>query len=234
MSHKIRNGVTYLKVILVFATASCASLGIFVGIQLYFAPCSPPYAGSMRSACLNRESPGPIDNLGVMCLLFDAGIKSDTFSTQRQRETRAMSSFRTYAQCRILVAQMNLIFQNFFIPGLYCVTSNGIVFAFYVIIRLHGVISLAGMSFFIILLTDFALTVGLDLASVGHVYSVSVHVTEKWRKMENLGRKSESRKIAKSFPPLKIRFGDNFVDHLTSLSVLNNCLNWTVSLLLMT
>ncbi|OXA44883.1 uncharacterized protein LOC110857362 isoform X1 [Folsomia candida] len=267
---KIRNGVTYAKVVFVLANASCMSMGILVGVQLYFAPCTPPYLGSMRSACLNQESPGPIDFLGMIGILIDAGmyfhaappaglilasyllcmgislqeylsvmsgklmLHNDVFSTQGQSETRAITSLRKYNACRLLVAQMNIMFRNVFIPGLYCVASNGIVFALYVIIRLHEEISLAGLSFFIMMLMDFLLTVGVDLASVGRVYSVSVEVTETWRKMENLGRKSEARKIAKSFPPLKIRFGDNFVDHLTSLSVLDYCLNWTVSLLLMT
>lgn len=71
---KIRNGVTYAKVVFVFANASCVSMGFVVGIQLYFAPCTPPYIGSMRSACLNQESPGPIDFLGVIYLLIDAGM----------------------------------------------------------------------------------------------------------------------------------------------------------------
>lgn len=102
---------------------------------------------------------------------------------QRQRETQVIKSFRAYTQCRILVTQMNLMFKDLLIPGLYAVPSIGIVFALYVIIRLHGVISLAGLSFFVILLMDFALTIAIDLAAVGFVYSISVKVTEKWKKL---------------------------------------------------
>ncbi|OXA45325.1 hypothetical protein Fcan01_20102 [Folsomia candida] len=264
LSDKIRSGATYAKATFVLANASCASMGIVVGIQLYFAPCTPPYLVSMRSTCLMPGSQGSLDFLGMIFILIDAGmyfhgappaaliiasyllgmgaslqeylsvISGDVFSTQRQRETQAITSFRKYTECRLLVTQMNLMFKNLFIPGLYSVASNGIVFALYVIIRLHGVISLAGLSFFIMILMDFALTVAVDLAAVGHVYSISAHVSEKWKKMEYLGRRSEARKIAKSFPPLKIRFGNNYVDHLTSLTVLDHCLSLTVSLLLMT
>lgn len=131
---------------------------------------------------------------------------------------------------------MNTMFRNFFIPAVFVIASNGIVFCLFVIIRMHGTISIAGLSYFVMLLGDFLLTVGVDLASVGDVYKKSVKVTEKWRKMEHhKGRRDGTTgRIAISLPPLKIRFGNNFVDHLTSLTVLDHCLNLTVSLLLMT
>ncbi|OXA44208.1 hypothetical protein Fcan01_20837 [Folsomia candida] len=162
--------------------------------------------------------------------------KSNVWATRRQREFQALKSFRIYPQIQILVAMMNTMFRNFFIPAVFVIASNGIVFCLFVIIRMHGTISIAGLSYFVMLLGDFLLTVGVDLASVGDVYKKSVKVTEKWRKMEHhKGRRDGTTgRIAISLPPLKIRFGNNFVDHLTSLTVLDHCLNLTVSLLLMT
>ncbi|OXA44920.1 hypothetical protein Fcan01_19886 [Folsomia candida] len=159
-------------------------------------------------------------------------IRIKAFVTPRIKENFIKKSFRIYSQCQILVKQIDVVFKNLFIPGVYAVASNGIVFSLYVCIRMHSTISIAGLSFFVMLLIDFLMTVGLDLASMGNVNLKSSQLTEKWKNMEGFGRRSEAKRISRSFQPLKIRFGSNFIDHLTSLTVLDHCLSLTVSLLL--
>ncbi|OXA44922.1 hypothetical protein Fcan01_19884 [Folsomia candida] len=269
---KIRKGATYAKIVFVISTASCASFGIIVPLQLFRNPCTLPYVGSMRAACLLPTSQHDgLDAIAVIGILFDAfmyfhvaqpaalvivnfllgfgcslqeymallgsqiaRIRIKAFVTPRIKNDLIIQSFRIYAQCQILVKQIDVVFKNLFIPGVYAVASNGIVFSLYVCIRMHSTISIAGLSFFVTLLMDFILTIGVDLASMGYVNLKSSQLTEKWKNMEGFGRKSEAKRISRSFQPLKIRFGSNFIDHLTSLVVLDHCLSLTVSLLLMT
>jgi hypothetical protein len=145
---------------------------------------------------------------------------------------------RFYDQLQLLMKQMNVTFQDFFTPGLFMSTSNAIVFILYVCIKLHSDVPMPGFAFFPMVLMDAVLVIGFDFAAAGFVYAKSKSVIGRWTRMENRFRNNQSNKLVKakacSFPSLKLRFGMNFVDELTTLTILDYCLNQTVSLLLMT
>lgn len=79
-----------------------------------------------------------------------------------------------------------------------------------------------GFSFFPMVLMDTTLVIGFDFAAMSFVYTQSKVAIKEWKQLDWFKRKSL----------LKVRFGLNFVDELTSLTVLNFCINQTVSLLL--
>ncbi|OXA47458.1 hypothetical protein Fcan01_17554, partial [Folsomia candida] len=142
---------------------------------------------------------GPVAALVITSFLMGFGISLQEYLvvisesptrksniTTRERDHLGLVSSQTYAQIQILVTQMNIIFRGFFIPALFAIVSNGIVFCLFVS---FDAISMACMSYFVILLWDFLLTVGVDLASVGNVYKNSVEVIESWKRLEGLGSK---------------------------------------------
>lgn len=125
---------------------------------------------------------------------------------------------------------MNITFQDFFTPVGLSVCSNALIFALYVCIRLHDVIPMPGFVFFPMILGDAMLIIGVDFASAGPVYLTSKEVSSQWKM---LAGKSQAKRKARSFCPLKVRFGMNFIDELTSLTILDFSVGQTVSLLVM-
>lgn len=91
-----------------------------------------------------------------------------------------------------------------------------------------------GFSFFPMVLMDTTLVIGFDFAAMSFVYTQSKETMKEWRQLDWFKRKSNVRGKFRSLPLLKVRFGLNFVDELTSLTVLNFCMNQIVSLLLIT
>lgn len=154
-------------------------------------------------------------------------------SSSHSKEADIIAVFDYYAQIQLLVKQMNVTFQDFFIPIGLAFFSNALIFVLYVCIKLHDAIPMPGFLFFPLILTDALLVIGVDFASAGFVHSKSNVVIAKWKMLCGFKRRTQLKTKAHSFPPLKIRFGMNFIDEMTSLTILDFCLNQTVSLLLM-
>lgn len=134
-----------------------------------------------------------------------------------------------YRQLQLIETQMNVTFRALFIPGGFTTASVIVIFSLYVCIKMHSAIRMPGFAFYPTLLIDAMLVIGVDFASAGGVYSKSkrfVTICRKWNSRKAL------RLEGKSLQPLKIRFGMNFIDELTSLTILDFCLSQTVSLLL--
>ncbi len=140
--------------------------------------------------------------------------------------------FSFYRQLQLVEKQMNATLAPFFTPGSLTFCSIGIIFTLYVVIKLHVNIPMPGFAFFPMLLTDILLVVGVDFASLGKMYGASKSFVEPARKLTNSTKLV--RRSAMALQPLKIRFGMNFIDELTALTILDFCLNQTVSLILMT
>lgn len=151
------------------------------------------------------------------------------------RQEGVLDIFREYMQLQLMVRQVNITFRDLLIPGTIAMISNLGVFSLYVTVRLHGVIPMPGFLFFPLLLSDTVLVIAIDFASAGFVYMESKNIVTEWQKNSSFRtrKKSMVHTKARSFSPLKFQFGMNFIDELTSFTVLDYCLNQTVSLLLM-
>jgi hypothetical protein len=91
-----------------------------------------------------------------------------------------------------------------------------------------------GFVIFPMLLVDIALVVGIDFASLGGMYGASNRFVKKCRKLTGAFNRKLTRRSALALQPLTIRFGMNYIDQQTALTIFNFSLNQTVSLILMT
>jgi len=65
-----------------------------------------------------------------------------------------------------------------------------------------------------------------------NVREMSSHMIRSWENVQKVKRTHWIKKMAKSFVPLKIQFGSNFVDQITPLLIVNFSVNQTLSLLM--
>ncbi len=154
-----------------------------------------------------------------------------TQSSTRVMELQLQPIISKYRQLQLIEKQMNVTLRSFFIPGCLTFTTIGEIFTLFVCIKLHQEIPIQAFAFFPMLGLDLILVIGVDFASLGFIYLRSQEFVEGCKKLNGV---KLVRRQTRSFPPLKIRFGMNFIDELTGMTILDFCLNQTVSLLLMT
>ncbi len=140
---------------------------------------------------------------------------------------------KMYQQLRLLEMLNSLACSRRIFPGMMIGFPMIQFSSFYVCIKLHGNIDLPTFAMFPIMYFDgfFLCVVVFTVAS--RVYKWSDDLLQGWRLNPASVKKSELRKVLRSFPPLKIRMGGNFVETCTPLIIQDFCVRTTASMLLL-
>jgi len=154
-------------------------------------------------------------------------------STKGSSEANFLEVFRLYRCLQLLETLTNVTFRNIYIPGEIFGASAAVITALYICIKLSDKIPMPGFGFFPSALMDGCMILFIELASSGFVFSKSEGLLDDFKRMGNFKKKTGVNAMMKGLPPLKIRFGMNYMDQFTTLTLADFCINQTASLLLM-
>jgi hypothetical protein len=106
------------------------------------------------------------------------------------------------------------------------------LFAAYVCIKLHETMSLPAVVFFILIYMDANILLTAATTPASRIHIKSNNLLKKWMSRKDVMKCAILRKTLKACPPLKIRFGSNWVDQSTPLVFQDTSARQTVSFVL--
>lgn len=105
-------------------------------------------------------------------------------------------------------------------------------FSCYVCIKLHDTMSLPALAFYFLIYGDAIILTTSVFTASSYVFITSRKLLARWRTEWKMTQNSELRRSFRACSPMKVRFGDNFVDNSTPLVIQDTCTRQTVSSLL--
>lgn len=139
---------------------------------------------------------------------------------------------KSYKNLRVLEAINNNCVRARILPALVVDLPAIQLASGYVCIKLHTTMSLPAIACFGLIYWDVIIFTTAMFTASSRVYTKSGELLATWRAQWRSGSRSELRRSLSSLCPVKVRFGNNFVDHSTPLVFQDTINNLTVSCLL--
>ncbi|OXA49897.1 hypothetical protein Fcan01_15891 [Folsomia candida] len=250
-----------MKLCIILCESTVAVFPTLIFILLTFAPCTPPFILSMLPNCqpvqttlLGRGIQGLIHLyeiwtishitysgsiwifyilfVGIDCMLNYLNLlKRQSFAILNSEDKD--NCVRLYCSIQILEKWFNSFVMDKILPCvIICVPALEIV-ALFVCVNLHQDISGLGFLLFPLVAFDAAMIIILVFPLASWVYKESKEtIRDISSKVIFLDNKALTRRQIRSFIPLRVKFGSNFIDRTTALVIQNFVLNRTMTLTL--
>jgi len=146
---------------------------------------------------------------------------------------RKLSCLKLYKKLRVLEQYGSACYAHIFVPSLLLTATVLFFISTYVCLKLVGKIPMPGFLLFPGVLVNCIGVLLLMTNEAANVFGNSKQVLDECKIIIQPPHKSKLvYQMAAACTPMKVRFGQNFIDKLTPLIMMNFCLSQTVSILL--
>lgn len=212
-----------------------------MGILSLFRPCSPPFLSSLFSQSGACYTISTFTFVVEVVMYFQAPLYAVYYIThvllaglvylwKKLREVMDTKSHKLLKEARVLERILNASLKGRLVPCFVLGVSIAECFAGSVLLSMSDQLGKVERYFFVLIYFQTGLCVRTLLTIMSYVFIKS---TRYKKALHRSAVKKVERKELMSWKPLRVEFGQNFVDELTPLVVEENVINQTISFAVM-